>query len=307
MPIIASPTALNTAGNLIQSIRSKIPDVVNDPNQDGSAFSLQQLLLWINNTCRTMCAIAPVIKDWYAIPSAFGMDTYVIPSYWCTADQIWYDLQPLSKTTELDDLFTTKITARSWWFAEHSQHAVPRLHIWPACDRTAAQTTVATTFGNTDSTFQITNSAGFNAYGFLSIGTEIILYRNLPVSGAPGFVTNILRGQGGTAPSAHSAGDTVQELNIFFKGSRLPNPLTGVGDLVEVPQGLWPVIELGTIAEVREAEQDHQVAAALRKEFMDTVEKLAAKSAFSGITRQGLQVREGPPGPDLFGGRVFIP
>jgi len=296
----------STIGNIISSIRDQIPDPLtnaSDPSSDGRAFTFATLLRWINDAGRLMATAAPVIQDWYAIPSARGMDIYNIPPEINMVEQAWYDLQPLTRTAELDDLFVAKITARSWWFGGHSVHAQPRIHVWPACDRTGSVTSLVNPIGPLDASFTVASTAGIKVYGFLQVDDELILYRN--IDGTTGVVTNILRGQGGTTPVLHSQGAPVKECNIFFKCSKLPKPLVTVNDVVEIPQGLWPLLELYVIAKVREAEQEHQVSAELRKEFGTAVEKLGQKAQMTPV-KQGLQVRTTPPGPDLYGGRTYI-
>lgn len=92
----------------------------------------------------------------------------------------------------------------------------------------------------------------------------------------------------------------------MFKCTRLANPISGPNDLIEVPQGLWPLIELYVISNVREAEQDTQLGMMLRKEFMERVKDLGSKAS-QKEARHGIQVRVMQPGPELYGGRVFIP
>ena len=118
MSIVLTPTASTTAGNIITSIRMQIPDPSpnNDPTLDGNAFTAAQLIQWLNDAGRVMCTLVPCIQDWGGFQSAQGMDVYVLPSYVVSVEQAWYDLQPLTRSPELDDLFTSKIVARSWWF-----------------------------------------------------------------------------------------------------------------------------------------------------------------------------------------------
>lgn len=300
------------AASIIQSIRDQIPDPVDDPRQDGTAFSLATLLRWLNDAGRQMCLQANVISDWFGLPSSLGMDIYELPPYIMTTEQVWYNLIPLTRTAELDDIFTTKVSARSWWFGPHSIHAIPRLHVWPSCDINGAQTVLTAGMTSDASTFTINptlvaNTGPIQAFGFMTIGTgagkELVLFRNYDTT--TGIVTNILRGQGGTIAQAHNTGDIVRDANIFFKGFRLPNPLTGVDDPVEIPQGLWPILELYVLSKVRQSEQDVQTASSLRQEFNALVKELGEKGALKGL-RQGLQVRTEPPSPELYGGHVFI-
>lgn len=299
-----TPGSVAVAGALIMSIRDKIPEPVTDPALDGPAFKLATLIRWINDAMRLICIEVPVIVDWWAIPTVSGMGVYQLPSYVVGVDQGWYDQQNLTKLPELDTIFQSKPTGRSWWFGMHSTASIPALTIFPDADRTAATTTLTAGVTATDLSLPITSGASFKSFGFVMIESELILYRTMPT--AAGNITNILRGQGGTTAAAHLSGVTVQERNLMLKITRLAQTITGVNDIIEVPQSLWPLIELYVIANVREAEQDHQVGQSLRREFMDRVKELGSKAS-QKQARHGIQVRVMQPGPELYGGRVFIP
>jgi hypothetical protein len=302
---VGTPTNLSTARRLVQSIRTQIPDIVSDPAQDGGAFTVSQLIEWINDAGRLIAGTAPVIIDWDAVQSQQGMDVYELSSLVVSVNQCWYDLLQLARTAELDDLFTTKITGRSWWQGPHSIHAIPRLHVWPACDRAGQVTTLVTGISATATAFTLTSASVFEAMGFVRIEDELILYRN--VNTTTGVFGNILRGQGGTKAVSHLAGAPAVEQNIMFKCSRLPQPLESVDDIFELPQMLWPLVELYVLSKVRETEQDHQTAMTFLTKFQESVNDLANKAELRGSNRQGLQVRISPPGPRLYGGRVYIP
>jgi hypothetical protein len=304
-PIIGTPTASTRAGNIILSIRDQIPDPVNDPIVDGTAFSLASLLRWLNDGMRIMASSAPIVQDWYAIGSENGMDVYEIPDVFLSVEQLWYDLWPCFRSPEWSALFVNKISSRSYFFGPHSLHAQPRIHVWPAADRTAATTTLSTTISATDTSIVAASIASFNQYGFFEIEGELILYRTV-TAGTNTFST-ILRGQGGTTAAPHTSGATISEKNIFFKASRLPTALTGVGDVLEIPVGLTPVLELYVLSKVREAEQESELAKSLRQEFAQAVQMLSTKAQNTGQIRQGIQVRTTLAGPLLYGGRVYVP
>jgi hypothetical protein len=290
------------------SIRDQIPDPVSDPSLDGPAFKLSSLLRWINDAGRIICASANVLQDWYAIPSITGQSTYNVPSYIMSVEQAVYDLKPLGRVAEIDDIFTSKITAPSWWFGPHRIHANPQLHVWPACSRSANVTTLVSPVGLTDLSIQVasiaTGTNGFQAFGFLTIDNELIHYETL--NSTTNVISNLTRGAGGTAVAGHVLGATVQENNIQFKCFRLPVPITGPNDIFELPQALWPIVELYVLAKVRSAESNEEIAIKLRGEFLGIVEKFAQKGQIKG-QRQGGQVRTIPPGPELYFGRTYVP
>lgn len=303
IPSIGTTSTATTAGDLILSIRSQIPDPVVDPADNGGAFSYDTLRRWINDAMRIMSTASPIIQDWYAMTSQQGMDVYEMPNTTLSVEQLWYDLQPCLRTPEAFTIQTSKITAPSYYFGPHSIHAIPRLQVWPACDRNGATTTLSSDLSATATTIAVADATGFEDMGFLGIGNEIILYRTINAAGTS--ITSILRGQAGTVAAAHPNGATVTERNIMMKLSRLPTPILLPGDPVEIPLGLIPVVELYVLAKVREAEQESALAMQMRKEFDVIMEKMTNKPQLKGL-RQGLQVGEGM-GAGLFRGRVIIP
>lgn len=298
MAIIGVPSStvtLTPLGDLILSLRDKIPDRVTDPSLDGGMFSLASLLRWINHNATMMSAAAPILQDWGAIPSEQGQDVYVINSQITDVLQLWYDLWPCVKQAEQDSIFVSKVSGRSYFCAPHSSHYIPRLSVWPCADHTAVATTLSATIGASDVIIPITSNTGFLAFGFIQIDSEIILYRTVHAT----TLTQVLRGQAGTAASAHSISAPVTCLNIMYKCARLANPVTSATDMLEIPLVLQPLLELGVMAEVREAEQDFQEARQLRSEFDKQVDKLAQRSVFK--IRQGTQIRLQTPSPLLYG------
>jgi hypothetical protein len=293
-----------SAASLIMSIRDKIPDPVTDPSLDGASFKLTTLVRWINDAMRLITLGAPVIVDWWAVPTVQGMNSYEVPSYIVAIDQAWYDRQNLTKLAEIDTIFRSKPTGWSWWFGMHSTTSRPVLMIFPDALRTAGTTTLTSDVTATDLSLPIASGANFQVFGYVTIDGELIMYRNIP--GGAGNITNILRGQGGTEAAAHVMGTQVQECNLMLKCTRLAQPITGPNDNIEVPQGLWPLIELYVISNVREAEQDTQLGMSLRQEFNAQIKDLGSKAS-QKQARHGIQVRVMQPGPELYGGRVFIP
>lgn len=302
---IGTPDARTTAAQVLTSIRAMVPDPVPDPADDGS-FSLATLLQWMNDAMRIMATSAPIVSDWGAFPSITGMDVYNIPTSTLSVEQLWYDLWPCYRSPEYSALFVNKITARSYFFGPHSTHAQPRLHLWPACDRPGATATLTADITE-DALVIPTTSHGFTQfkqYGFLAIENELVLYRT--IDGTASTITNILRGQGGTIATVHTAGAPIYECNVFYKCSRLPSPLTGPDDPIEIPAGLTPIIELYVLSKCRDAEQEFQVAQSLRKEFAAAIKDLEARAPVPGL-RQGMQIRTSLAAPLLFGGRVYVP
>lgn len=300
---------MSTAQDILTSITTKIPDVDQNGVPLYETVPKDTLLLWINDACRLIAAAAPIIHDWTGVQSVTGQDVYYLGTLVNDVVKGWFDLKPLTMSSEGDDIFISKVQGTSWWMAPHAQGDVQFWHIWPSPSRTGSVTTLTANVSASTALNQaipITDSAGFMAFGFVSIESEVCRYANIPVAGAPGNLTNVLRGQAGTMSAAHLAGATVTELNLMFQVTRLPRPLLVDTDPVDLPRQLWPLVELFVLANVREMEQRHEVALADRQEFMRLVEQLANKATLVK-PRQGLQVRTTPMGPSLYNGRLYIP
>src|SRR5262249_34216493 len=123
--------------------------------------------------------------------------------------------------------------------------------------------------------FNVNASFSKLQYGYVQIGptgagltlkpVEVVRYATLTTDGLS--YTNTLKGQGGTIDTAWVNGDPVSEANIMFKCFRLPVPLTSPASVVEIPQPLWPLIELYVLAKVRASEQDDDSAMKMSQSF----------------------------------------
>jgi hypothetical protein len=78
-----------------------------------------------------------------------------------------------------------------------------------------------------------------------------------------------------------------------------------VDDIIEIPQGLWPLLELYVMSKVKAAEQEMADSQNLMQLFLKLVDDLSSKAQIKGL-RQGLQVRSAPIGPELYEGRVYV-
>lgn len=289
--------------DLILSIRDVIPDRTegDDPTIDGRAFTLSTLLRWINQAGKLICQNAPVIQDWYAISTVSGQDLYELPNYITSVEQAWIDLVPLDRSSEGDNIFTTKRSGMAWWFSPHAIHARPRLFIWPAPATTAAVTQLNGGVSSVATTFTVDSSADFNQLGYAFVEDELVRFGGV---NSPTTLNHIMRGEGATTPDGHSDNTTVTEGNLTIKVYRLPKPVTTSEDQLEIPLGLHPLIELFVLSKVRSTEQDENSAMQLRQEFLQTVNALSDKAPVKGL-RQGIQVKEIPPGP--YTSRLILP
>ena len=289
--------------DLILSVRDIIPDQTDgdDPSIDGRAFSLNTLLRWVNQAGKLICQNAPVIQDWYAVSTISGQDIYELPSYITSVEQAWLDLIPLDRSAEGDNIFTTKRSGSAWWFSPHAIHARPRLFLWPAPTTTAAVTQLNGTLSSTATSATVDSTADFNQYGYAFVNDELFRFATI---GSATTLTNLLRGEGATDATAHADNATVTEGNLILKVYRHPRTITTIDDPLEIPVGLHPLIEMFVLSKVRSREQDENSALQLRQEFTQMVQALSDKAPVKGL-RQGIQVKEIPPGPYI--SRLILP
>jgi len=296
---------LTNLQNLILNIREDIPDRTDgdDPHLDGRAFSLATILRWINDAGDLMCTKANIITDWYAIPSVAGQDVYELPDFITSVEQLWFNLLPLSRSPQYDNIFTVKRTGSSWWFSPHSHGITPRLYLFPAPADNAASTQLNGTLNATALTVTVDSTSGFNEYGYLKVDDELIRYSTVTSSTA---LSNLLRAQAGTTAAAHSDNATAQDQNIAFKCFRLPRHVETADDVLEIPLGLHPLIQLYAASRVLSAEQDKKAGMEMRMAFDQAVDQLAAKPITKG-NRQGTQVKTWPDGGIEAQTRIYFP
>lgn len=291
--------------NLILNIREDIPDRVegDDAHLDGRAFSLATILRWINDASDLICLNANVIQDWYAIPSVAGQDLYELPDFITSVEQVWFNLLPLDRSSEQENLFTVKRSGSSWWFSPHNTGITPRLFLFPAPSVSAATTQLNGAVTATATSFTVDDASTFNQYGYLDVDGEIDRYSTVASTTS---ITNLVRGQAGTTAVAHADNAVVTDLNIMFKCFRLARHVETADDVLELPRGLFPLVQLYAAAKVASAEQDKQGGAQMFQMFMSLIDKLSAKPAVQGL-RQGIQVKLWPDGGTSANVRMVIP
>lgn len=291
--------------NLILTIREDIPDMTTgeDPHLDGRAFSLATILRWINDAGDLICLNANVIQDWYALPTASGQDVYELPDFINSVEQVWYNLLPLDRSSEQENLFTVKRSGSSWWFSPHNTGITPRLFLFPAPSESAATTQLNGSLSATATSATVDSSASFNVYGYFKIDDELVRYASVPTATT---FTNLLRGQGGTTAVAHADNAVVTDQNLMFKCFRAARHVTTADDVLELPRGLYPLVQLYAASKVLSAEQDKQSSAQLFQLFMSLIKEMSAKPATQGL-RQGIQVKLWPDGGTTTNTKVYLP
>ena len=290
---------------LINNVRFEMPDRTegDDPHLDGRAISLAQILSWVNDAGDIICGKSNVIRDWYAIPSVSGQDVYELPEHITSAEQVLYNLLPLDRSPEYDNLFTVKRSGSAWWFSPHATNIIPALYVMPAPSESAAATQLDGSLSDTATSMTVDSTTGFNPYGYVKVGDEIIRYSTV---GSATALTNLVRGQAGTKAEAHANNDAAVDQNIIMNVFRLPVHVVDADSRLEIPRSLHPLLELYVMAKFVGSEQDKQAGAQMLQMFMGLVDQLADRPATRGL-RQGIQVKTWPNGGTAANVRVYMP
>jgi len=279
------------------------------PDADGDSFSAQTVYNWLNDALKMASQICGGLIDFSGVGTVSGVGQYIIPNQWRTISDVWYDGYPLAPDRKGSFFRRNPITANVLASVTTSMLTDRMmLEVWPQAARTATQTTLAADMGVTDTTAQLTNAGGFLlAIGFVQIGSEICSYSGISGNN----LTNLVRGMSGTGAVAHTAGETVKELNLFFSGWRVYEPSYYPGQAsssIPVPVGWETMLPIYALARVKLAEQNVQEYRVLKDDFGQMMSQFWRTNKVTTGPRQvgqGINVLETYGG--TIGGGVVVP
>jgi hypothetical protein len=243
------------------------------PDTDGSYLRAATVFRWLNDSLRQSSRLAGGLPDYSGFPSTINFATYIVTGEWTRMIQAWYDGYPVSFSPTgaffKRNIVTSSILA-GWAISFYNNQM--GVELWPQPARTATQTTLAAPMLATDTVATLTTTAGFllPTYGMVQIGTEICAYNGIS---APNL-TGLIRGLGGTVPTAWASATQVNELNAFFQGRRVFNTQYTPGQSMvnlPIPSGWEGVLINFLMSKFYETERDSQNAAASMKQFKDEI------------------------------------
>ena len=268
-----------------------------NPDLDGSTFSAGYMFNLLTEALKQSSEMCDGIRDYSGVPTVAGNPMYVLSGQWKGITDVWYNGFWLTGGNKGYFFRRNTITAAVLVAASISiQDNRSIMEIYPQPDRTAGTSTLANSMGTADLSLQ-TNTGGFLLLpqGFIQIDSEIMPYYSVN-----GTTINLgLRGVGGSPAATHSAGATVQELNLFFAGRRIF--LGGYqpgqsGSILPTPDGWSSILEDYMMYRIRQGEQEDQKAQAYYQTF-EAKCKAYAKSIQSVMKRRQI----GPaPYPEVY-------
>jgi hypothetical protein len=190
------------------------------PDTDGSYLRAYTVFRWLSDALHQSSRVVGGLPDYSGFPSTINFATYIVTGEWTKMIQAWYDGYPVSFSPTSAffkrNIVTSSILA-GWSISFYNNQL--GVELWPQPARTATQTTLASPMLVTDTVATLASTGGFllPTYGMVKFGSEICAYNG--ISGNQ--LIGLIRGLGGTVPTAWPTGTQVNELNAFFQGRRV--------------------------------------------------------------------------------------
>lgn len=269
------------------------------PDSDGDKINAATLFRFINDGLKLASAVCGGLLDYSGISTVSGVPGYIAPGQWKKISSLWYDGYPLGMDDAGNYFRRNTITASILASVATSLFTDRMmLEIWPQPSRTAAQTTLASPLGATDTQAVLNSAAGFIlTNGFVKIGNEIMSYAGIQGT----ILKNLIRGLSGTVAALVASGGPVNELNMFWQGWRAYAPTFQPGDsllTVPAPVGWETQLFKYGLGRAKLAEQGVGDFTKLEEDFMKNMRDWFNSNSVSTGPRQigeqsdGLQVLE---------------
>ena len=304
--IVQSPITVSTLNQT-----SAVPPIRSSaflPDTDGGAFSAGTLFRWLSQALTEASREVGGIMDYTGVGSVQGQPLYTLPGEWLSLSDVWYDGYPVSMVGR--NTFFRRNTVQSSILGAVTVSVRDNrviAEVWPQPARTATVTTTSANILATDSVIPLTTTAGFVLpFGFAQIGNEVVSYSKLSGSALNGCI----RALSGAIATAWPAGTVAQELNLFANGKRIfttPYVSGQSAIAIPVPAGWDEMLVHYMLSKAKQAEQDFQEAARLRKLFDEALTGfMRANRQLAGPRQVTLRDEEFTiANPHPFGGTVL--
>ena len=243
------------------------------PDTDGGAFSAGSLFRWLTQGLTECSRVAGGIMDYTGVGTVVGQPLYVMQGEWQSLSDVWYDGYPvamLSRNTFFRRNNVTSSILGAVTVSVRDNRVI--LECWPQPARTAASTVTTSPVAITDTVINVASTAGFVLpFGFAQVGTEVVSYASTTGTQLTGCVRGL---SGGVASAWPTVPTTVNELNFFFNGKRIFTTGYAPGSsatVIPVPAGWDELLVNFMLSKAKQAEQDFQESARLRKVFDEQI------------------------------------
>src|SRR6266850_4273529 len=205
-------TPVETAANIINSIRDQIPDpMYNDagepePDLDGSFLRAQTLYRWLTNAILEMSRRANwLVPDWLAFPSTNMAESYTLDSKWVSVEALWVNQLRCVFLDEIWRIYPSAYVGQPLTYSMNRRAGALDLSLYGAPNQTdpVTELTVALSEANV-AQFTVSDTTDFLSYGWVRIEGELIEYRFLDTD--TNVVSVLRRGRAGTRSGTHEIG-----------------------------------------------------------------------------------------------------
>lgn len=252
------------------------------PDSDGPAVGAFAAYRWLNQALAAAAAKNKGgVPDFGAAGTVSGQPIYNLAGYWKKLDTAWYDGYPLYLGRKNDVFRKNLVTGYVGTLGVYQASDRLIVECWPQPSRTSGGGPLQANITATATTATMTAAGAWVlSFGLAQIGAEIVEYAKLNGNQLIGLT----RGMCGTVPSAHTAGETVTELNLMYSGFRVPSTYT-VGQSLStlyLPPGWDEAIMSYMLYRFRSAEQDDKAAGRYLQEFNTKMQDLTANRIIAG-------------------------
>lgn len=275
------------------------------PDTDGAFIAATTAYAWLGEALLALSKASQGVYDFTGMPSSNGQPLYQMNGIWEHVDQAWYDGWIMDLGNKSQIYYRNRIAtsiAGLLVFQRIADNMI--VELFPQPNRNANTTTTTGNVAATDTTIPLTLSNFVLPMGLalLSGGSqvpEIVSY----AFNSNAQLTGCYRGIGGTVAQAWSTGTTVTELNIRLAGRRIITPYSvgAAASSIPVPPEWATWLPMYMLSRFRDSEGEHQLAASMRKEFMEFVNQLGKGNKQRGGPRQ---IGAGPQVGEVYGGTL---
>lgn len=288
------------------------------PDTDGLIVLASTMFGWLNQGLDQLSRSIGGILDRSGIGTVGGRGSYTLPTQWTKITNLWYDGWPCVSDYRKNMFYYNAIAGiPSIWTMNQVAGRVT-LEIWPQAERTANQTTLAASIGESDLVIPVINTNPTADTNVVDIG--VIMMNDPAQHRFPEwcfFTTqtgtsynHITRGTGGSRPQTWAAGTPIFECNAMFAGYRMATHyFVGESSLpLDCPPNWDNALTDWLLYRYKQATQQGAEAKDYLSSFMAKVKEMANQKNISKRNRLP-KFDSGPPGVYPLGpfGSVIVP
>lgn len=247
------------------------------PDTDGSFIGISALYGWLNEALDRASDSSGGIRDYSGIQTTQGQPLYVLTGKWIKIMNLFFDGYEVAPTGQ-SNVFYRNATS-GYVGVQLTVTLAPQTMIecFPQPNRTGGSFTTTGALSATGTSVGFTGSNFVLPFGLALVGgTEIVSYQSL----SGNVMSGLVRGMGGTQPTAFASGTTITELNVRILGQRRATTYTvgSANTLMRVPPGWETLLPIYIQSRYYDTERDYKASAEKRQQFEMAMKTMQAAS-----------------------------